>query len=211
MINLNTENNKHDTDIDKLDGTGPDLEQARHYELIPVDWYLVEITGAEVKETRNKQGMMLVAEFTIICDKYAGRKVWSNFNILNSSEKAQEIGQRELGRMLKALGYDEKERFSNENNLLGQMLEIRIEIEKGDGNYDDKNVAKKFRRLCEGSNAATHPKQASQQYQQQSPEPVSASELLPESEFDALIWQVQGFMRSVMEHHLETAPCPNMY
>lgn len=145
------------------------------YGIMPVGWYPAEITAVSVSETKSGTGVMLTAEFTIRGESYYGRKVWERFNIMNQSQQAQAIGQRELGRMMRALKFGENERLIDENQLLGRSLDIRIKIEKGQNGYEDRNAVDKFARAGEGGKDQVQaPQQAAQQYQNQSPAPRPA-------------------------------------
>jgi hypothetical protein len=121
------------------------------YGLVPVGWYPVEITGSKVEETKSKTGVMLTVEFTVLPGSYAKRKVWNRFNFINQNPKAQAIGKRELEKLLRACGFDPKGNlFTDENQLLGKELDIRVKIQAGENGYKDSNVACDFARLGDG-------------------------------------------------------------
>jgi hypothetical protein len=66
---------------------------------------------------------------------YDGRKVWQNINYLNNNPKAQEIGQKELARILLAFGLPGLS-DTEELHFRDAMITIKI---KQDPGYEARN------------------------------------------------------------------------
>lgn len=128
----------------------PDDCDKDDYGIIPPGWYPVEIKNVEIKPTKAGDGKLMKVEFSIIGENYTGRRVWNNINFQNKSKEAQAIGQRQLGRLLLACGFDQNDRLTTEQTLLGMQLDINVIIEAGKNGYEDKNIAKSFAKLGHG-------------------------------------------------------------
>ena len=107
----------------------------RDYSPIPKGDYELKCTDAEVKSTKSG-GEMIAATFEVTKGNYAGRKVWNNFNIHNSSETAQRIGREQVSAWARAAG---KPNATSFDELLERRFMALIDIEKGKDGYADKN------------------------------------------------------------------------
>ena len=177
----------------------PENLEDDEYTLLPAGWYPVEITGVEIVENKNGSGARFVVEFTIIGDSYANRKVWNGagFNFIHTSQKCQNIGQRELGRLTKACGYGENDRLKDENELLNRRLDVYVEVEPGTEGYKDKNVTTKYKPLGQGGNkkekmTTVYPKEAPENPMSESssaPQEASAPEKPVSSSTNKRPWE----------------------
>jgi len=104
-----------------------DLSKVETNEWLPGE-YQVTCTGAELKDTKN-MGKMIKVEFTTS----SGRKLWHNFNIVNQSEKAQEIGLGQLKSFLKAAAFPNPDHLTNEADMLNLRATVKVKIEESDG------------------------------------------------------------------------------
>ena len=116
------------------------------YAVVPAGVYTVEITAAEVKDTKKKMsgesklGMYVKVEFTIISDTQNSRKIWHNFNIENENEVATTIGLSELKKLAKACGL---KALDDTNNLIGGICEVKTAVETS-VQWGDSAVIKSF-------------------------------------------------------------------
>lgn len=119
--------------------------------------YLVRMNRFEEKPTKNGQGTIISAGFEVVAGEQKGRLVFHNFLVEHSSERAQEIGQKQLDQYLGAVGAGGLEGINNDRTLLEQWTEIPftavLSIEepktykKADGSNGTskaRNVIKKF-------------------------------------------------------------------
>lgn len=74
------------------------------YELLPAGLYDAAVTSSEVVPTSKGDGVMLKVTHTIVEDGYEGRLIFTNFNIKNANEKAQQIGRGMLSSLGRACG-----------------------------------------------------------------------------------------------------------
>lgn len=111
------------------------------FDVIPAGQYDAQITESDVVSTKSGSGRMLKLTWEILSGPFANRKVWQNVNIENQSEKAQEIGQRELARICEATGAGAI-RDSQDLHFKPCTILVRVESQP---NYGDTNVVKKVR------------------------------------------------------------------
>ena len=96
--------------------------------------YMVAAVKIEEKETKNKNGMYIKAEFEL----ENGRKVWANFNVQNQSADAQRIGRRQFSNLCTSIGRPTPKDY---DELIGVAVMAEIAIDKDD---NSRNVIKKF-------------------------------------------------------------------
>lgn len=83
--------------------------------------HLLTVTAAELKETKNKDGMYIKVEFTA----ENKQKHWEMFNIQNKNPKAQQIGLSQLKLFLKSAGF-QGTKLNDVNAMLGLKVVATI-------------------------------------------------------------------------------------
>lgn len=111
-----------------------------NYDPIPAGDYTLKALEAEEKETKAG-GLMIKVKFEVVSGEYAGRWIWNNFNVVNASEKAQNIGRQQLVAWATACG---KPDADDTDKLLDKKFNATVSIEKGTGGYKDSNGIKAF-------------------------------------------------------------------
>lgn len=137
------------------------------FEPIPAGHYPAQITNSEVKATKAGTGSYLTLEFTLIGEKYAGRKIWLNLNLDNPNPKAVEIAEQQLATICDAIGHNGNVQDSQELHMKPMLIGVTI---RKDDQYGDKNEIKSFSNIngdVSSKNAApaasTQPPVAAQQ------------------------------------------------
>lgn len=74
------------------------------FDLLPPADYRLHVVDSDVRSTKDGQGRYVWVEMDVLDGPFAGRKLWHNFNILNPSDKAQQIGQSQLSALCHAIG-----------------------------------------------------------------------------------------------------------
>lgn len=111
------------------------------FDALPKGKYDAIVSDSSVKNTKGGTGKYLALEFTIFDEYYAGRKVWTNLNIKNDSEKAQQIGLGMLSSLCKACG---KTGIVDDSSQLHDIpISIKLDIEP-DQNGKDRNKVTAF-------------------------------------------------------------------
>jgi len=123
----------------------------------PIDagWYPFDIDSAELVETNAKNGYYIKMPVTVLGDKFGGRKLFVQINIVNPNPTTVEIGKRELAQLGKALGIEE---INDCNQLTGQF-EGKVKVtpagEKNGKSFEAGNAITAFRPIGGQQAAAT--------------------------------------------------------
>lgn len=111
------------------------------YEPFPPGEYIIKALEAEEKTTSKGDGTYIKVKFEVVKGEHAGRLLWQNFNVVNQSAKAQQIGRQQLVAWAAACG---KPDADDTDKLLEKPCRAEIIIEKGSGGYSDSNKVKAF-------------------------------------------------------------------
>lgn len=121
--------------------------ELNEYEPLPIGWYCAQILSEEEKTTSN-DGKMLKYKMQIFNhDKYKGRVVFANFNIVCSSKDAEKIARKQLAQLGKACHLTN---LVDSSELLGKTCQIHVAQDEYGGkvtnkvtgfNFLDTNVA----------------------------------------------------------------------
>ena len=79
------------------------VEPRSAFEPIPAGKYLALISESEMKPTKTGSGQYLQFTFVILDGPYSGRQLWTRLNLQNSNRTAEEIAQRELSAICRAV------------------------------------------------------------------------------------------------------------
>lgn len=106
---------------------------------LPDDWYVVMISGAEIKPTKAGDGHL--AEFTLkVYDgPAAGRLLFARLNLWNPSKQATDIAQGELSAICHAT---EVMQVSDLSAFFGKYCMVRAVYKPAGGGYDEGNEVK---------------------------------------------------------------------
>jgi len=111
------------------------------FEIIPEGTEVrLKCTEAEDKET-SSGGEMVACTFVVTEGEHKGRKIWTNFNTVNKSEKAQNFGRRMIAGWARAAG---KPNARSTDELLEKQFYCKLGVEKGSNGYKDKNIIASF-------------------------------------------------------------------
>jgi hypothetical protein len=104
-----------------------------------------QLVDYEILTTRDGNGKRVKAVMECCDARYAGVKLFHNWNIKNKSEKAVEISKREIFDVARAVGVDlviedpVLDLPRELNKCMDHVIACDVEIEKGKGTYTDKN------------------------------------------------------------------------
>ena len=115
-----------------------------NYDLIPAGWYNATITKAEIKSTKAGTGQYIAIRYDITGPSHQGRVCFGNLNIKNTNTVAEEIGRKQLGEVMRAIGLA---RVTDTDQLIGGSLQIKIAIKEADGQYEASNEIKGFKAI----------------------------------------------------------------
>lgn len=97
---------------------------------LPAGQYYIEVEKAEMRKTKNGQGIGLSVQFNVVGsvadpEAYKGRKLFEWFNLQHSNPKAQQIGNAQFAALCKAMG---KPSVNDTDELLGQFAIAVVKV-----------------------------------------------------------------------------------
>ena len=120
-----------------------DHEASSGFEPIDAGVYLAEIVKTQVKDTKDKTGKYISVQFKVIDnEKYAGRFIFTNLNIVNKNPQAVEIANRELKSICLAVGFDGE--LEDTEDLHNIPLGIKVTIKPASGKWPASNEVKRY-------------------------------------------------------------------
>lgn len=120
-----------------FDAAAVEPQENRASEPLPRGTYTVEITDAEVKETKARTGTGLKLEYTVVEPaEFARRKVFQFINLRHTSEQAEQIGQSQLSALCRAVGI---QNLTDTDQLFQKMLKVGVKIRAASGDYPASN------------------------------------------------------------------------
>lgn len=138
-----------DGDIAAIYGQEVDTSNAPEdsYSALPPGWYTAMVEKAEMRTTRDGTGRYLWLQFEVV----GGRKLFTNINLVNHNQQAEEIGARELAQLGAAC---ELLRLRDSSELVNKVIQVRVSIKKDDPN---ENNIKAYKGLDGGAASAQPP------------------------------------------------------
>ena len=110
---------------------------------VPAGDYTVQITGSELKDTKDGSGQYVKAEFTVLGPAYQGRKIFQNYNIFNKNADAEQIGRAQLKSLTTAVGLDT---LRDTDELIGRRAFVHVAVVPDkNGKYGDQNRLSRYR------------------------------------------------------------------
>lgn len=125
-----------------------DVEPMGVLEVLPIGEYTVVISETDMKEASTGKGQYLQLVFSVIDGEYKGRKIFDRLNIVNESTTAQEIAQRGLSSICRAVKVMHPQ---DSDELKDIPLIVVVGIRPAKGEYQASNVVKGYKN-ADGSN-----------------------------------------------------------
>lgn len=107
------------------------------FDPIPKGIYQAVVTSSELCETKAQTGWICKLTWQIVEGRYANRLIFTQHNVQNKNPDAEVIGRRELQDFAEAMGIDV---LNDTEELYGHPINVKVDIEPGNGKYRDKNV-----------------------------------------------------------------------
>ncbi|WII71734.1 hypothetical protein QJS83_14810 [Bdellovibrio sp. 22V] len=114
---------------------------------VPAGWYVGMVEKSEIKATKDGTGAYIAMTVNIVePQQFAGRKVFTNFNIKNNNQQAVDIAYGQLSALSHAVNIINW----NDTSMLHNIpFKFRVKVRKGDGNYSDSNDITKYSPMTE--------------------------------------------------------------
>jgi hypothetical protein len=129
------------------------VEPSESFGVLPEGKYLCMAVASEIKPTKSGTGEYLEITFEVLDGQGKGRKVWERLNIRNANKKAEEISQRQLSALCRAVGVLNLQDSDQLHNL---PVVLDIEIEQREG-YSPQNRVKGYNASGSSAPVASSP------------------------------------------------------
>lgn len=123
-----------------------------NFDPLPAGWYDVNITGADLKDTKDGTGNYINVKYSVTGPSHQGRVVFGMLNLKNKNPKTEEIGRQQLGELMRACGIS---RVTDSDQLIGGRCAIKLTVETQEG-YEPRNNVKGFRAITGSTPAPLH-------------------------------------------------------
>lgn len=123
------------------------IDPADSFDVLPKGKYLCMAVDSKIKPTKAGTGDYLEITFEVIDGQGKGRKIWERLNIRNANKKAEEISQRKLSSLCRAVGVMNLQDTDQLHNI---PVTLDIDVEQREG-YDPQNAVKTY--IASGSTA----------------------------------------------------------
>jgi hypothetical protein len=125
--------------------------------LLPKGAYLGEIENAIIKPYKSGKGQAVNLTWSIMDEKYGGRKVWQRCTLSHESEQAMKIGRQQFKDIVDACGLVEA--FTDLTLLYNKPCLVHVGIEEDEaGKYPPKNKVVRVKPIsAKGGNGAEKP------------------------------------------------------
>lgn len=110
---------------------------------MPAGWWPFMADEAALEPTKDGMGNYIKVRFTCTEGPHKGSKVWHNFNMKNNSEKAVEIGRKQLSAFMHAINVL---KIDHLQQLCNVPLFLKIKFVPADGQWEAKNEINAFRK-----------------------------------------------------------------
>jgi hypothetical protein len=128
-------------------------EPTNDYSPIPAGDYVATIKDAELKITKSGTGQYIKLKLEVVAPSSTGRVLFSNLNIRNDNETAQNIGMAQLGSIMRAAGIAS---VSNPEQLVGTTIGIKVTIKEAQNGYEAQNEVKAYKAVGNAPPAAAN-------------------------------------------------------
>lgn len=144
-------------DLSDLNFNASEIEPSSSFDPIPAGDYSVYCSSAEIKDTKDGTGKYISCRFTVYEGEFNGRLIFQNITIKNRSEKATEIGKRDLSAFCRAVGVFTPKDTSE---LTDKPLVIKVGIQPASDGYEARNNVKAYKGAGENVAQPIAPKPA---------------------------------------------------
>lgn len=127
------------------------VEPDNSYDLLPPGWYNVAVIDAEWKSTSSGTGNYLELTMNVLDGPSSQRKLWGRFNLVNASQEAVRIAQRQLAAICQAVGFTQELNMTTVQQLFNRPLQAKVAIENKDDGYEPKNIIKGYKAVGAGN------------------------------------------------------------
>lgn len=117
------------------------VEPTTAYEVLPKGKYLCVAIASEMKENKARTGEYLQITFEVVDGEHKGRKIFERLNIRNVNKTAEDIAQRTLSSLCRAVNVM---KLTDSEQLHNLPVLLDVVVEEGKGEYGPQNRIKGY-------------------------------------------------------------------
>lgn len=155
------------------------VQPDQSFDVLPKGKYLCMAVDSVIKPTKNGSGDYLEITFEALDGNGKGRKIWERLNIRNANKKAEEISQRQLSALCRAVGVMNLQDTDQLHNI---PVMLNVDIEARDG-YSPQNRVKGY----EPANGTPAPVASNPALR--TPAPAAAQQAAPAAAASTPVWK----------------------
>ena len=121
-----------------------EIEPQSDFSPLPVGNYTVVITQSEMKPTKTGNGQYLQLTLQVVEGEYKNRLIFDRLNIQNQNSVAQQIAQKALSSICRAVGVMHPK---DSEELHDKPFSVKIGIRPASGEYGESNIVKGYSSL----------------------------------------------------------------
>jgi len=121
-----------------------EIEPQSDFSPLPVGNYTVVITQSEMKPTKTGNGQYLQLTLQVVEGEYKNRLIFDRLNIQNTNEVAQQIAQKALSSICRAVGVMHPK---DSEELHDKPFSVKIGIRPASGEYGESNIVRGYSSL----------------------------------------------------------------
>jgi hypothetical protein len=133
------------------------VDTTDQYAALPAGNYPAVLVFSEVRDTKAGTGQYLYMEMEVIEGQSKGRKIFDRLNIQNPNKVAEEIGKKQLVKLMNALGVPLD--TADSAAMHGKPFSVKLKIED-DAQYGPSNSVAAYMPAAGASPAAAVPQAA---------------------------------------------------
>ena len=127
-----------------IDFNAEAIEPQSDFSPLPVGNYTVVITTSEMKPTKTGNGQYLQLTLQVVEGEYKNRLIFDRLNISNANEVAQQIAQKALSSICRAVGVMHPK---DSEELHDKPFSVKIGIRPASGEYGESNIVRGYSSL----------------------------------------------------------------
>ncbi len=127
-----------------IDFNAEAIEPQSDFSPLPVGNYTVVITQSEMKPTKSGNGQYLQLTLQVVEGEFKNRLIFDRLNIQNANDVAQQIAQKALSSICRAVGVMHPK---DSEELHDKPFSVKIGIRPASGEYGESNIVKGYSSL----------------------------------------------------------------
>jgi len=127
-----------------IDFNAEEVEPQSDFSPLPVGNYTVVITQSEMKPTKTGNGQYLQLTLQVVEGEFKNRLIFDRLNIQNPNSVAQQIAQKALSSICRAVGVMHPK---DSEELHDKPFSVKIGIRPASGEYGESNIVRGYSSL----------------------------------------------------------------